>query len=199
MTAHHWYGAMLMWLGRFEQASQEIQRAHDIDPFSPGITAALASNYYFWRHYEDSLALTRELLVANPEFYIVHTVLALNLAKKGMTQAAISEFEKSLALERHPYTLMWLGNLYGVSGRRQQALELMDELARRSGPNQTYAYPTAVIWAGLGENDKALDWLDKAFEQRETDLVMLKVEPGFDHLRPNARFQRLMRRLGLIS
>lgn len=198
-TAHHWYGVMLMWLGRFEQASQEIQRAHDLDPFSPGITAALALNYYFSRHYEESLALTRELLAAYPTFYIVHTVLALNQAKKGTTQAAIFEFEKSLALERHPYTLMWLGNLYGVSGRQQQALEIIHELARRSGPNQAYAYPTAVIWAGLGENDKALDWLDKAFEERESDLVMLKVEPSFDRLRPNPRFQRLMRRLGLTS
>jgi TolB-like protein/DNA-binding winged helix-turn-helix (wHTH) protein/Flp pilus assembly protein TadD len=197
-TAHHWYGVMLMWLGRFEQASQEIQRAHDIDPFSPGITAALASNYYFSGHYEDSLALTKELLAANPTFYIVHSLLALNLAKKGMLQAATSEFEKSLALERHPYTLMWLGNLYAVSGRRRQALEIIHELARRSGPNQAYAYPTAVIWAGLGENDTALDWLDKAFEERESDLVMLKVEPSFDRLRPNPRFQRLMRRLGLM-
>jgi TolB-like protein/tetratricopeptide (TPR) repeat protein len=198
-TAHHWYGVMLMWLGRFEQASQEIQRAHDIDPFSPGITAALASNYYFWGHYEDSLAVTHELLAVSPAFYFVHTSLALNLAKKGMTEAAISEFEKSLALERHPYTLMGLGNLYGVSGHQRQALELVHELARRSGPNQAYAYPTAVIWAGLGENDKALDWLDKAFEERETDLVMIKVEPSFDRLRPNLRFQRLMRRLGLTS
>jgi TolB-like protein/DNA-binding winged helix-turn-helix (wHTH) protein/tetratricopeptide (TPR) repeat protein len=198
-TAHHWYGAMLMWLGRFEQASREIQRARDIDPFSPGITAALASNYYFWGHYEDSLALTQQLLAANPTFYIVHSLLALNLAKKGMTEAAISEFEKSLALERHPYTLMWLGNLYGVSGRRHQALKLVEELARRSGPDQANAYPTAVIWAGLGENDRALDWLDKAFEERESDLVMIKVEPSFDRLRTNPRFQRLMRHIGLVS
>jgi len=198
-TAHHWYGMMLMWLGRFQQASEQIQQAHDLDPFSLGITVALASNYYFWRRYEDSLALTREVQAANPSFYIVHSLLALNLAKKGMTEAAISEFEKSLALERHPYTLMWLGNLYAISGRRQQALLLVEELARRSGPNQSYAYPTAVIWAGLGEFDKALDLLDKAFEQRETDLTMMKVEPCLDRLRPNPRFQRLMRRLGLAS
>jgi TolB-like protein/DNA-binding winged helix-turn-helix (wHTH) protein len=198
-TAHHWYGLMLTWLGRFEQASREFQSARDIDPFSPGVTSAMGTNDYFWGHYEDSMALAHELLAANPEFYFGHLLLALNEERKGATQAAISEFEKSLALERHPGAIMWLGNLYGVSGHRQQALKLLEELARRSSGNQTYAYQAAVIWTGLGENDKALDWLNKAFEEHESDLMMIKVEPCFDRLRPDRRFQRLIRRLGLVS
>jgi TolB-like protein/DNA-binding winged helix-turn-helix (wHTH) protein/lipoprotein NlpI len=198
-TAHHWYGLMLMWLGRFGQASEEIQRAREVDPFSRGVTSAMGTNDYFWGHYEDSMALAHELIAANPEFYFGHLLLALNEERKGEARTAISEFEKSLALERHPGAMMWLGNLYGVSGHRQQALKLLEELARRSNDNRTYAYQAAVIWAGLGENDKALDSLDKAFEEHESDLMMIKVEPCFDRLRPDPRFQRLMRRLGLVS
>jgi len=87
-----------------------------------------------------------------------------------------------------------LGHAYAASGRRDEAVKLIDELSRRPYPPPA---SIAIIYLGLGDKDRAFEWLSKAYEERSTELIWLKVEPLYDPVRPDPRFIELLKRVGL--
>jgi tetratricopeptide (TPR) repeat protein len=116
-----------------------------------------------------------------------------------MFEEAIAEMQKAVTLsgENRVYYLGQLANVYAASGKRGKALRILDELMALS--QQKYVSPTnfAIVYIGLGEKDQAFAWLERAYEERSTFLTELKVEPMFDSLRSDPRFQDLLRRMNL--
>ena len=117
--------------------------------------------------------------------------------QKGMYEEAIAEFLKARQLDDNPITLAWIGHAYAASGKRSDALKVLDQLKQLSKQVYVDSYYVAAIHAALGEKDQAFELLEKAYVERSSWLSRLKVDPIFDGLRSDPRFADVVRRVGL--
>lgn len=199
-TAHSWYGEYLMTLGRFDQALSEMNRAHDLNPTSPLVNLALGYRYYYAHQFPAAIDQLQKTLTLDLNFIPAHVFLGRAYEQKNAYADSIAEFRKALDLsEGDTNQLAALGHAYAISHQEDEARKILGQLKDRS--QQTYVQPTwvAVIHIGLGEKDQAFDWLQKAYEDRSTWLVYLKVDPLFDAVRSDQRFVELLRRVGFSS
>ncbi len=197
-SAHQWYGEYLTMMGRFKEAPEEFKRALAVEPLSPVIHSALASSLYYSRQYDAAIEECRKTISIDPNFVSPHTFLGRAHTQKAAYPEALAELQKALALsEGNSNELAALAYGYALSGKRDEALKILDELKERS--KETYVQPTwmAVIHIALGQKDQAFDWLQKAYQDRSGWLLYLKVDPIFDSLRPDPRFVDLLKRVGL--
>lgn len=193
--AHHWYALYLAAMGRQREAIEEISLARRLDPLSPNVKTAVGYVYYFARQYDQSIKECQEVLRQAPDFMVAHAVLGLAYEGKGNYANAITELQRAIELsgDRTSAYLGWLGHAYALSGRRADAekiLNELDDLARHGFLGSSHR---AVIYAGLGEQDKALQFLHDARDQDDAALIWLRVDPHYDPLRANAGFQELVK------
>ena len=196
--AHSWYGEYLMALGRFDEALTEMNRAHDLNPVSPVMSLALGYRFYYARQAAPAIDQLQKTLTLEANFIPAHVYLARAYEQKNLYPEAIAEFHKALVLsEGDTNELGALGQGFAASHQAEEAKKILNQLKERS--QQTYVQPTwlAVIYIGLGEKDQAFDWLQKAYDDRSSWLVYLKVDPWFDGVRSDQRFIDLLRRVGL--
>ncbi len=197
-TAHQRYGLNLLWRGQFDEAAAEIKRAQELDPLSLILNTNVGEVFYFSRQYDRAIEQYRRALELDSSFFWAHERLGRAYAQKRMYEEAIAEFQKAITLAgAGPVMSGGLGYSYAVSGRRAEAQKLLDELKQLSKQHYVWPYDIATIYAGLGENEQAFKWFEKAYEERSGWVIYLKVEPMFDSLRSDPRFQDLMRRVGL--
>ncbi len=197
-TAHSWYGELLMTQGRSDRALGEMTRAWELDGLSPILNLALGYRWYYARDSAKAIEQCQKVLSMDPGFIPAHVYLGRAYQQKPSLAEAIGEFKKALELsEGDTNELAALGQAYAVAHQESEARKILDDLKARSG--QTYVQPMwiAVIHAGLGEKDQAFDWMQKAYDDRSTCLVYLKVDPLFDPLRGDSRFNDLLHRVGL--
>lgn len=196
-SAHHWYAEHLMWLGRFDEALQESERARQLDPLSLIIAADHGAILYYSRQYDRAIEKLRSVLEVNPDFPRAFLIVAA-YAEKGRVSEALAFVEAHRPQISTPYYWAFLAHVYGRNGQveppARHALNKLLQLNRRAAID-----PVMLAWAcaETGENDQALRWLEKAYEQHSHRLAGLKVNPVFDPLRGDPRFQELMRRVGL--
>jgi TolB-like protein/Tfp pilus assembly protein PilF len=193
-TAHHWFGnSLLVSLGRFDEGIREGERAVELDPLSLIINADLGSTFMVGRRYDEAIAQLRRTLALDGNFSYAHWNLGEALYLKGDVNAAIAEYEKARALDDDPEVLGLLGRAYAETGKREQALEILRKL-QETGQNQYIrSYVYSLIYIGLGDKATAIEYLEKAREGFETpDTTWLKVDPLFDPLRSEPRFQQLV-------
>ena len=196
-AAAHWqYGWLLVFLGRLDEASKEMQRAVELDPLSPVMTLDLTVTYNLKKEYDKGVAQCRKALELDPSFYLPHFVLGWIEIKRGGNYAkAIEEYRLAQTMETQPILTATLGYAYARNGQKAKAIEMLDELNRLAGERFVSPYCQALIYLGLGENSQAIDWLEKAYEERSPWLDWLKVEPIFDPLRSDPRFQALYQKM----
>ncbi|HYO62599.1 MAG TPA: protein kinase [Pyrinomonadaceae bacterium] len=195
-TAHQWYASCLVQMGRFDEALAEIQRAQELDPLSLIINANRGLYLYYAKQYDAAFEQVKKTLEVDRTFGVAHLYLGyLNLQRQG-AEAAIGEFQEAITYKRDgPEVQAALGHAYAVAGQTARARE---QLERLRGPQQGHyvsPYFVAIVYAGLGERESALEWLQKAYEDRHPGMVLMKVDPRFDPLRPDPRFQELLRRV----
>ncbi len=198
-TAHQWYGDALIQMGRLQEAIAEEKRAVELDPFSLVINRDLGDALYLARQYDQAIEQYRRTLELDPNFITVHGGLGAAYLHKSLYKEGIAEYEKELAISPHSaYALAGLGYANAVTGRRAEAQKLLDQLNQLSKQEYVPAVFRAQIYAGLGEKDQAFEWLEKSYEDRSiANLAEIKVDPQFDPLRSDPRFQDLLRRLKL--
>lgn len=197
-AAHRWYADCLSALGRPQEAMQEMQKAHELDPLSLVISMEVAWILYMAREYDGAVEQSVKTLDLEPNF--VPALYTLGLAYEQM-----SKHEKALAALRkareasgsNPASLAALGHAYASAGKRREAMKLLGELLKMSRQSYVSPYWLAILQAGLGEKDSGFEWLEKAYQERDVWLVWLKQEPRFDSLRSDSRFHDLVRRVGL--
>jgi serine/threonine protein kinase/Tfp pilus assembly protein PilF len=196
-TAHHWYAYYLAGVGRLDEARAAIQKAQELDPLSLIINATVAQVFYYAHEYDRAIEQLRKTLEIDPNFAHAHRLLGESYREKAMVREAIAEMQKAVTLSggNRAYYLGQLGNAYAVSGRRGEALRILDELMELS--QQMYVSPTifAIVYIGLGQKDKAFTWLERAYEERSAFPTEFLAEPMFDSLRSDRRFQDLLRRM----
>src|SRR5437870_11288515 len=179
-------------LGRFDEAIAKTRKAVELDPLNPFFQMSLSFYQYWARQYDDAIVQARKTLEMDPNSAISHVLLGLSFLKKGDTAGAIAELEKSKAPDPGAWYQGFLGYAYAISGDRakaEEALRELEELAKRQ-----YVSPTAfaTIYLGLGQKEKCLDWLEKAYEQQDSACWYLKIDQIYDGVRNQPRFQALV-------
>jgi eukaryotic-like serine/threonine-protein kinase len=197
-TAHQWYSNYLSALGRSDEAVAEAQRALDLDPVSPVISFNLAFALYSARRFDQAIEQSRKALEMDPSFPLAHWMLWQAYVAKGMYREALAEYEKYPAVSRgRPWPLALQGNTLARLGERSEALRVVAGLRALSKQRFVPAVSFAVVYVGLGEKDQAFTWLEKAYEERSSSLVYLRVDSIWDSLRSDPRYADLLRRMGL--
>lgn len=199
-AARRWYADYLSALGRSQEAIAEIQRALQLDPLSLVINMALGWNLYMAREYDRAAEQSLRTLDMEPGFEPAQLTLGLAYQQMGDFKAAINAFEKAReGSGDNPATVAALGCAHAVGGKKREAAKALAKLERRSERAYVAPYWPAIICAGLGDTSRALEWLQRAHQERDVWLVWLKVEPRLDSLRPEPRFQKLLERVGLAA
>jgi serine/threonine-protein kinase len=194
-TAHHWYGEFLAWMGRFDEAIGEITRAYELDPLSVIIGTDVGKIYMIARRYDEAIVEYEKALELDPDFMVAHGLLALTYSLKEQHEDASAELLKVKGLESSPMCLAWLGYIYGMAGKADDARATLNRLTQLS--HRTYVSPIwmAAIYTGLRQNDLAFHWFDIVFKEHAAGgALVLKVSPFWDSLRSDPRFADLLRR-----
>jgi TolB-like protein/DNA-binding winged helix-turn-helix (wHTH) protein/Flp pilus assembly protein TadD len=195
-TAHQWYGFYLTTVGRFGEALREMRRAQELDPLSVAISTSVGTVFYYQRQYDRAIEVYEKVVEMESDAIGAHEGLGRAYAEKGRFEPARTEFLKAREISGGRRGPGLLGHLYGLSGERDQARKIIEELKERSEREYLSPYSIARIYIGLGEKDPAFQWLEQAYEVRDEWSVFLKVNPIFDTLRADPRFADLQRRVG---
>jgi len=198
-SARHWYSEHLTAMGRCDESIAELKLAAELDPLSLVISADLGRAYYYAREYDQVMKQEARTLEMDSNFWLSHINLGRSYTQKGMHAEAIDKLRQARELSvGNTEVLSFLGFAYAAAGKRDEALKTLRELDEQSKRNHVPPYHFAIVHAGLGEKDRAFEWLEHAFENRAVGLFTLKVEPMFDGLRSDPRFEDLLRRVGLL-
>ena len=195
-TAHHWLMLGYLTLGHFGPAIAEGKRALELDPLSLIINADFAWTYFCARRFDDAEAQARKTLEIDPQFFLAHYYLGGVLQFKGHLAGAIYEFQRSFDLNGDPYSLGMLGQAYARSGQKDEAQKVLVRLNDLAKSRYVAPYALALVYLGLGEKERALDELERAYQRGETNyLFVIKVDPFMDDLRGNPRFDALVQKV----
>jgi TolB-like protein/DNA-binding winged helix-turn-helix (wHTH) protein/tetratricopeptide (TPR) repeat protein len=194
---HFTYSGFLALMGRYAEAMAEVRRAQELDPFNPFYQPG--DVFYLSHQFDRAIEqLQRPLgaFGAHPQSGWAHCLLGRVYLAKRMFEPAIAEQKKAIMLSGDsPLYLGMLGNMYGAAGKRAEALKILNHLEEQSERKYISPYDIALVYIGLGEKDEAFAWLEKAYNARSNDMKNLKVDPMFDSLRSDPRYQDLLRRM----
>lgn len=195
---YDWYGYYLTAMERFDEARVILGKAAVLDPLSVQISTDMGFSVYYSGDYDLAIKKLQAALQMNPKFPLAHIWLGRSYQAKKMYPEAITEYKKALeVLGNVSVPLAQIGNVYGVSGNKVEAQKILDSLTSLSSNRFVTSYGVALVYAGLGENDKAFLWLNKAYDERSQWLVWLKGDPRWVPLRSDKRFSVLVNRVGL--
>lgn len=193
--ARHWYGWFLMAMGRFDESLVLVEQAQMLDPSSLYLGMVRGVPLFYQKQYERAIDQFNLILEIEPNYNRARYYLAQALLHSGRQAEAIDEFEKVVAAEPIQQTMGLLGHCYGVAGKHSKAREILKRLDRIERDKYVSPYTRAHVHAGLGETERALDLLERAFEENSIWLVWLNVDMQFEDLRGEPRFKSLVERL----
>ena len=196
-TAHHWLGADLGNVKRFDDGVAEMKRAEELDPLSAIIGTNLGDILVYARRYDEAITQLKSVLVRDPNFGYAHQALGWAYGAKGMYSEAIAETRTAAGLRggsnAKGYLALWLAR----SGKRDEAAKLLDELKQESAGNYVQAYTFALIYIGLGDKETALNYLEKHSLAHAETASSYAVAPELDDLRSEPRFKEMLNRMNL--
>lgn len=196
--AHLLRGDCFEIMGRFDEAQAERKRSLEIDPLVLRFSMVAGATLYFARKNDEAIEQLKKMINFEPRYVLAYYYLGQAYEQKKMYAQAIATFQKGIdQAERHPQLVASLGHAYALAGQRDKALQAVEELRQTAKRRFVSPYLIAVIYVGLGENEQAFVWLDKAVEERSFFLIWLKVEPLMDSLRSDPRYTSLLLRVGL--
>ena len=197
-TAHEWYAVYLFAMGRFDEAIMEALRARELDPLSLIVNAVVGVVYFAARRYDESIKHHEKALEMDPNFLLANTYIVLSLTASGRYDEAIEIMRRvePLAVE-HAYTLGVFGGAYAKAGQRDEALRIFDQLDELARERYVPPVHRVNVLMGLGETDKAMDFLEEAIKDRNPMVILAKSDPLFNRLQSNQRYQLLLKKIGL--
>ena len=196
--AHQWYSSLLAITGRMDEALRTARRAQEIDRFSLIVSTQLAWINYLARRYDETIAQANVALKMDKTFFPAHRYQALAFQAQGKHAEAVAELQQAVASSRGSILVKAeLAHALARAGKRDEAKAILQELEQLARQRSITAYYFALIHLGLNDKERALQALDKAFDEKSERLVWLKVDPRFDGLRNEVRFRDLLERIGL--
>jgi serine/threonine-protein kinase len=197
--AHFSYSRFLAASGRMPEAVAEIRKAEELDPRDPSLRANRALLSYFQGGYDDALTELAEVSRAEPKLALARWGIGLSYEEKGMGTEALASLKQATELSKSLNIRTSFAHASARFGQRAQALEVLKALEERSRTNYVPSYYFALIHAGLGEKDRALEWLERAYQERSTVLAYVRIDPRLAPLRSDPRYLDLVRRMGFPS
>src|SRR5882762_2235905 len=197
-TAHLWFSHYCIVRNRLQQAHEENSRTLALDPVSPLFNTVRAEIYYNARQYDEAIAQGRRIIDQYPTFWLAYIWLGSAYREKKMYMDALEQFSKGLKMSGdHPAMIALYGHALALSGDTPGARRALADLKQLAQTRYVSAIYFAGVYTGLGDKKMALEWLDKAYTERNDRLVYLNVDPMADPLRSEPRFRDLMARLHL--
>ncbi len=197
-SAHLWYAHSLSMRKRHDEALREVRLAQQLDPLSPIIHTQVGWILQHAGRYDEAIEELRKVLEANPDYLWALWRIGSSYTSKSMFEEGIDALEKAAKLSgRSPSILGTLAETYGLAGRKESARSLLSEIEARSREQYVPAVAFAHAYIGLGESERVLEWLEKAYQQREQGIAWLAVWEAHGAYRSDARFLELLRRTGL--
>ena len=192
-TAHHQFGNVnLAMVGEFEPAIAEGRRAVELDPLSLIINADLGQDLMLARRYDEAIEQLRKTLALDPRFYYARWTIGECLQMRGQLGEAMAEYQKAAEVTDDPMVMALLAQGYAKSGQRDKAWELLSHLEELAGRRYVGPFTFALVHLAVGEEEKAMDDLERAYRERDPGIVGIRVEPLVDPLRAHPRFERLV-------
>ncbi|HEY6244384.1 MAG TPA: tetratricopeptide repeat protein [Pyrinomonadaceae bacterium] len=197
-SAHHFYSICLLTAGRQEEALAEIQRAQELDPLSLIITSVHGWIHYEDRQFDQATNYFIKALEMDPRYVPALLDLGACYLRRGETQKAMDQFEKARAADGDTGRILAdLAQGYAISGQKESALKILDQIEHSANSRFISPWDLSFVYAALGDKTRAIELLEKATDEKVGWVVSLGVEPGFDSLRSDARFQKLADRVGI--
>jgi Flp pilus assembly protein TadD len=198
-TAHHWFGTdHLANRGRFEEAFEEVEIACRLDPLSAIILQGKGYLYFLTRQYEESLRAYKELAEFDPFFAKAFASMGRLFTQMERYPEAIEAYRRAQSLGGEvTNVLAALGQTYGLAGMELEARQILDRLAEISKVRYVAATSFALVHLGLGEEERALEYLAVGLERHDLPMACLGVHPAYDGLRCRSEFKRLLQRMDL--
>jgi tetratricopeptide (TPR) repeat protein len=197
-VAHHLYSQYLSIMGRLNESVAEAETARTLDPSSPVEIENVALALYRARRYNEAIALSQQVLQMDQDFTQAHMQLGLSYIQTARHEESIAELQRALELSGHnPDILGMLGYAYAGAGRRGEAQATLNELKVLAKKQYVAPFDIGGVLIGLGDNDEAFKWLDKACIERVWIMGFIKVEPIFDRLKSDHRYADLVSKIGL--
>jgi TolB-like protein/DNA-binding winged helix-turn-helix (wHTH) protein/Tfp pilus assembly protein PilF len=199
-VAHHFYGADLMCMGRWDEASSEMERARELDPLSVIVNANVGLVYYYARQHDKAIEAEQKALELGPNTAFIHEYLGVAYGQKRMYREAVGHLQKAVDLsENFPLYQAELALAYAAEGNRTPARRIVTNLENRARRQYVSSTALAVAYMSVGKKEAALARIQKAYEDREDQVGLFKIEPWFDSLHSDPRFQDVLRRIGLAE
>jgi pentatricopeptide repeat protein len=198
--AHHWYADFLAGRGRLEEALREMRRAHELDPLAPIVNAETGWILAIMRRGDEALAHMERLVGADPGFAHFHVVHGMVLQSVGNHRAAIAAHRTALELGGY-YALSYSALIcaHAAVGEVDEAMRLFAALEERAKREYVPAFAFALAYIGLGELEQAFTWIERGVEQHDEMMAENFLDPLFDPLRGDARYERVLTRLGVVG
>ena len=196
-TAHQWYAEFLSWQGRFEEAFAESEQARRLDPLSLIIATDYASILYDSRQYDSAVKQCREVLELDPSYdYARYRMISFYL-QLGRYDEALGIVDYLAVREEGPWTWAFKAAVYGRSGQGEEARRALAKVERMAGSRADGTASLLTAYLGTGQNDRVLELLQKAYSEHSNAVVQIKVDPMYDSVRSDPRFEELLRKVGL--
>lgn len=196
-NAHHWYGEYLANMGQLEEGLRETRRAREFDPLSLIINTTIGWQLHLTRQDDQAAEQLRGALDIDPKFAPARRLLEEVYAQMGKHKEAVAEREKMLSLSGGPELAAAVEEDFARSGYRGVLQSWLDGLREISKHGYVSSFSIAEAYMRIGEKEKANDWLEKAYEEHDSGLVSLGVEPMFDPIRTDQRFQEILKKMRL--
>jgi TolB-like protein/Tfp pilus assembly protein PilF len=194
---YYWYGEFLMSMGRPEEAIAMTRRAQQADPLSPVIAASLAMILYLARQYDEAVKVLQRAHEIDPDHFLPHLRMGLVRLQQKSYPEAIRELQTAAQLANHSTeTLAALGTGYAMAGMSGEAHRIVEQLQASQAEHYVLPYNIAKIYAAACDKERTFEWLERAYQEGNPDLIELNSEPVFDGLRGEPKFSELMRRIG---
>jgi serine/threonine protein kinase/Tfp pilus assembly protein PilF len=197
-TANHYYAECLMTMGRNAEALTRMKKSLELDPLSLIINVAIGWAHYHARQYDEAVAQLLRTVELDPNYPMTYWILGLIYRKTGRYDLAISAGEKGVNLSGgSPLMRAALAQTFATAGAADKAIQIVDELNGLTKQRYVAPHFFAGIYIGLGELDRAIEYLEKSCAEHCHWLIYLHIDPSVDDLRSDPRFQDLLRRVGL--
>lgn len=193
--ARIWYCYYLAMRGNFEEAFKQINSALEFDPLTPYVGQTLNWTLFHAGRVDEAIDATRRLLEREPNYALSHFFLSSVLWHEKHFEEAIKTAQRGIELlGRIPYSLCWLASAYAAAGEKEKAFALVEEIEVMSASRYVSPYLTAMIYSNLDDAERAFEYLEKALKVKDGRLAWLAIDPQFENLRDNARFQGILRK-----
>jgi tetratricopeptide (TPR) repeat protein len=182
-------------MGRQDEAMREIRTAYEIEPLSLLIRRDFGWHYFFQRRYDAAIDQLSETLRIDPKFAAARSLLGRALIERGRGAEGLAELRQAATGTAPAAALSFIAYGEAAIGKRTEAERTLQQVMALSDSEYVSPYYVALVYTRLGEKAKALDWLERGFERRDTTMVSLAVDPRLDTLRAEPRFEELVRKM----